>query len=176
MKRNFFMSKKMFSDPQFSLLPGEKEISKLSNITLTSKRIRQSQRNFGVADFTSISLDSLASCSLKTTTPWEFFLMALFFGIPGGFLANESPHSIMKVFTEVADSNLQISAFLFILAAFSIFLFFKKRTASFNIESSGGQCIKISLLGLKRKSIIEFINAIEEQKLTTGIPTETNAE
>ena len=100
MKRNFFMSKKMFSDPQFSLLPGEKEISKLSNITLTSKRIRQSQRNFGVADFTSISLDSLASCSLKTTTPWEFFLMALFFGIPGGFLANESPHSIMKVFTE----------------------------------------------------------------------------
>ena len=176
MKKDWIMPQSIHADPQLSLTPGETVIDRIKSITLTSKRIRQSRRNVGVADFTSITLDSLASCSLKTTTPWEYFWMALFLGTPGGFLAKESPHSITKVFTEVADSNLQISAFLFILAAFSIVLFFRKRTASFNIESSGGQCIKISLLGLKRKSIIDFINKIEEQKLTAGIPTDTMAE
>jgi len=132
---------------RIAFIPGEEVVSSIDNVTLTNKRIRYDSAMGGSSKFVSITLDSIASCGL--TTKSSLLLIML------GVLA------ILVAFAQKG----RVQVLLFFVAAILGIVYLITRRATMCIASKGGQSISIPIRGMKRSSVIEFLEAVEQEKL-----------
>jgi hypothetical protein len=130
-------------------LPGEEVVmsSDKEILMLTTKRVRYDSACFGSSNLISITLDSVASCGLVTKS---FPILLL-----GAALA------LIGAFTQRGD----VQWILTVGAAVLVLAYFISRRVVISVASNGGQTILVPAKGMSRSSIIEFIEAIEHQKL-----------
>ena len=134
---------------QIVLLPGEQVVmsSDRDTLTLTKKRVRYDSAVLGSSSFVSITLDSVASCSLATKSyPLLLLLGAL---VLIGALTQGGDVQVMFIFS----------------AAVLAVIYFLTRRAVIAIGSNGGREILVPTKGMSRAAIIEFLDAIEREKL-----------
>ena len=132
-----------------TLLPGEQVVmsSDKNILTLTTKRVRYDSELLGSSSFVSITLDSVASCGVVTRSyPILLVLAAL---------------TVVAAFMQGGDSPMM----LFGAAAILVVIYFATRRAIISIASNGGDAIEAPTKGMKRSSIIEFLEAVEREKL-----------
>ncbi len=116
-------------------------------LTLTTKRVRYDSVVFGSSIFISITLDSVASCSLATKSyPILLLLGAL---------------ALIGAFSQSGDAHW----WFLVAAAVLAVAYFLTRRAVISIASNGGQTILVPAQGMSRNSIIEFLEAVEREKL-----------
>lgn len=134
---------------KISLLPGEKVVmsSDKDILTLTTKRVRCDSTVLGSSNFISITLDSVASCGLVTKS---FPILLLLCAV-----------ALIGAFTQSANSQL----ILFVVALVLVASYFFSRHAIITIASNGGQTILVPAKGMSRSSIIDFLEAVEREKL-----------
>ncbi len=132
-----------------SLLPGERVVmsSNKDILTVTTKRVRYNSTAFGSSSLISITLDSIASCGLVTKS----FPILLLLGAA----------AFVAAFTQ-RDSARQI---LFVVAVVLAVIYFVTRRAVISIASNGGETIIVPATGMSRDSLIEFVEAVEREKL-----------
>lgn len=134
---------------RISLLPGEQIVmsSDKDILTLTTTRVRYDSSSFGSSGLIGITLDSVASCGLVTRS---FPILLLICAI-----------TLIGAFTQRGDAQVM----LIIAAVVLVVVYFLTRRTVITIASNGGQTIRVPSKGMSRKSIIEFIEAIEREKL-----------
>jgi|APTNR8051073442_1049403.scaffolds.fasta_scaffold02011_13 hypothetical protein len=135
-----------------TLLPGEQVVmsSEKNILMLTTKRVRFDSEQVGSSSFVSITLDSVASCGVVTRSyPILLVLAALAF-IGGLTRASDSPMALIGA------------------AAILVIIYFATRRAIISIASNGGDAIQAPANGMKRSSLIEFLDAVESEKLKCG--------
>ena len=136
---------------KIALLPGEQVVmsSDQDILTLTTKRVRYDSALFGSSKLISITLDSVASCGLITKSyPILLLLAAL---------------AVIDALTQRGDAQWM---FLFLaVAAVLAVAYFLTRRAVISIASNGGETILVPAKGMSRSSIVEFLEAIEREKL-----------
>lgn len=134
---------------KIALLPGEEVVmsSDKDILTLTTKRVRYDSVVFGTSSLISITLDSVASCGLVTKSfPILLILAAL--ALIGAFAQRDNTQWMLVVGA----------------AVLAVGYFLTRRTV-ICVASSGGQTILVPTTGMSRNSIVEFIEAVERQKL-----------
>lgn len=134
---------------KISLLPDESVVmsSDQDILTLTTRRVRYDSAAPGSSNFISITLNSVASCGLITKS-------YAFLPVLGTAVA------LFGVFQRGSE---QIAALAF--AGVLIVAYFLTRKAVISIASNGGQTILVPAKGMNRKTIVEFLEAIEREKL-----------
>jgi len=134
---------------KINLLPDEKIIqTPLDNrIILTSKRIRIDSPSVGSSDLVSMTLEAVASCRLVTRSYQLLVLLALLLIIPA-FLTKE-----LYRWISIGGSLVLLIAYL------------RTRYATLEIASKGGGTITLRILGTKRRTIVAFIDAVEQEKM-----------
>lgn len=134
---------------EIALLPDEQVVmsSDKDILTLTTKRVRYDSAVFGSSNLISITLDSVASCGLVTKSfPILLLLAAL---------------ALIGAFTQRGDAQWM---FLVAAAVLAVAYFLTRRTV-ISIASNGGQAILVPAKGMSRSSIVEFLEAVEREKL-----------
>jgi hypothetical protein len=134
---------------KIALLPGEQVVMSSDNniLTLTTKRIRYDSALLGSYNLISITLDSVASCGLVTRSfPILLLLAAL------ALIVAFSQHD-------------EIQSIFFVATIVLVAAYFFTRQSVISIASNGGQSITVPSKGLSRNSIIEFLEAVESEKL-----------
>ncbi len=132
-----------------SLLPGEQVVTSSDNdiLTLTTKRIRYDSASLGSSNFISITLDSVASCGLVTKSyPLLLVLAAA---------------AVIGCFSQQGDAKWVFFGAAVVMAI----AYFLTRQAAISIASNGGQTILVPAKSMSRESIIEFLDAVEREKL-----------
>lgn len=147
-----------------SYVTGELNVLTLlkGDLTLTSKRVRYHSTSAGGSEFISMTLDSVASCGLVTRSyPFLLFFAAL--AACGAFL----------------DSGIEEAEpwMFFVASGLLVLAYILTRHAVISIASKGGQTILARTRGQSRSSIIEFLEALEREKLSadTPLPPPANA-
>ncbi len=133
-----------------NLLPGEQVLMSSANnaLTLTNLRVRYTDARFGNSQYISMTLRSVASCGVVMRSYPALIILA-----------------VLSVIGAVAVEK-QAPAFL--IGAGVLFLaYLLTRHSLIAIASNGGEEILAPTSGTSRKSIIEFLNAVEYQKLQT---------
>jgi len=138
------------------LLPNEHVVLASDNDTLllTNKRVRYNSSQTGASLFLSITLDSVASCGLVTRSYTLLLVLAAAAGI--------------GAYTQRADS--QTMAILFAVALILVLSYYSTRGAVISVASNGGQTILVPAKGMSRSSIIDFLDALELEKLRKKTP------
>jgi len=134
---------------KIALLPDEQVVTNFDNgnLILTTKRVRYDSVLLGKSNFISITLGSLASCGLVTRS-FPILLLLGAIGLIGALLLRD------------------IERFMsFAIASIMVVAYFLSRQAVLSIASNGGQAILVPTKGIKRDSIIGFIEAVENEKL-----------
>ncbi len=132
------------------LLGNEKLVKdfKKAYISVTSKRVRYEDTSSGHTIITSMTLDSVASCGVVTES-YPSFLLFGFIAMVGGIL--------------VEVDNLRL---LLIAVAFVMFIaYFLTRKAVISIASNGGDKITVPVSSVKKDTIVDIVDTIEEYKL-----------
>jgi len=134
---------------KISLVPGEQVVmsSDREVLTLTTKRVRYDSELVGRSVFVSITLDSVASCGLKTKSSPILLLL----GAVAVYLAFTQGAALEGVFASVA-----------VILGLAYLITRRKLIC---IASKGGQSILAPARGMNRKSVIEFLEAVEQEKL-----------
>jgi hypothetical protein len=135
------------------LLPGEAKLSEASDgsVLLTSHRLRLDQGPGRAKQFVSVTLDSVASCSLGTHS-YPFLLLLALLLVTGGFqLGGE----------RLATVSFGIGAFM---ALGCVVLYFLTREQVITVRSAGDP-IRIRTRGVARAACIQFIDDLEGAKL-----------
>ena len=132
------------------LFPGEEFVKGINSdaLVLTTKRVRYDSAVVGKSVYMSITLDSVASCALRTkSSPLLLLLGAV---------------ALLFAFSQ-RNNDVQT---LFIGAAVVLGLaYLITRRKVISIASNSGEGILASEAGMSRSSIIEFFGAIEQEKL-----------
>lgn len=116
-------------------------------LVLTTKRVRYNSVVWGNSKLISITLDSVASCGLITTSSPFLLILAAIAGI-ASFMQNTYP------------------TWVFILTAVVLIIAYgSTRKSSISIASNGGQVILMPITGVKREAAVDFIEAVEWDKL-----------
>ena len=159
---------------KIELLPGELVVLSsfdnlsLSNtevLTLTNKRVRYDSRRLGQSSLISITLGSVASCSLITKSYPFLLILAVLAVLIAVVLAGIS-QDIGNWWTLIFIGNWwDLWWDLIFIAAIFVVVYFVTRKTVISVASNGGQEISMSAKGMNRKAIIEFIEAIEREKL-----------
>ena len=129
-----------------NLVPGEKVVMSSTGdvLTLTTRRVRYNSVQWGQTILTSITLDSVASCGLLTLSYPVLLLISVVL-IAGAIIAETPAILIVTVILVVA--------------------YFLTRRAVIFVSSSGGDHIHADASSLSRQAIIEFLEAVEFEKL-----------
>ena len=129
-----------------NLIPGENVVMSSTGdvLTLTTRRVRYNSVQWGQTALTSITLDSIASCGLVTLSYPILLIISLLTRV-GAIVAENLAILIVSVILVVA-------------------YYFTRRAVIF-ISSSGGDHIHADASSLSRHAIIEFLEAVEYQKL-----------
>lgn len=132
------------------LFEGEKIVSQsihsLVNLTLTTHRISYEYSVWGTSINKSISLEHVTSCENKYTSQTGFIVLAIISLITGFSIGTESSISIG-------------------LLTFIVFAIIYALTRQNNIIiGSPSTRIRVSVSGMDREKILEFIDLIEETK------------
>lgn len=117
-------------------------------LKLTTKRVRAEYVYFGSSSFVSMTLDSVSSCGLITKSyPVLLIIAGLVMFLGFGFSA---------------DFPIEAAVAIAIICIVSYFL---TKGAIISICSNGGKSIEVAAKSMSRSSIIEFLDAIENEKL-----------
>lgn len=131
---------------RIALLPDERVVmsSDKDILTLTTRRVRYDSTLFGSSLIISITLDSIASCGLVTKS-----------------------HPILLLLAAAALIGAWVIGALegILLGAVLVVFYFLTRRAVISIASNGGQTILCPTKGMDRSVIIEFLEAVEREKL-----------
>lgn len=132
-----------------TLLPGEKLVMSSDNdlLTLTNKRVRFSTTRLGNSSYTSITLDSVASCGLVTKSYPLLLLLTAFSFIVG--LTQRGEEQVWLLLGSVA----------------LLIAYFVTRRAVISIASDGGEAILVPARGMGRAVVVKFLEAVDGQKL-----------
>lgn len=134
---------------KIALLPEERVVMRSDKdiLTLTTRRVRYDSSVLGGSSFISITLDSVASCSFHTKSlPLLLVLGAV---------------ALIGAFTQYGGTRLA----LFGIAVVLVITYFITRRSIISIGSNGGQAIHVPAGGMNRASVVEFLEAIESEKL-----------
>ncbi|HEU0086436.1 MAG TPA: hypothetical protein VFQ77_02080 [Pseudonocardiaceae bacterium] len=131
-------------------LAGEQSLANISDVILTSHRVRLTSQAVGSNEVISIMLDELASCGLTRTSKPIFLILAGISALFGIYLASG--------FGGNAVSTLS----LMLVAAFVI-LYFATRRQELGLASAG-DAIRVQTQGIRADAVVEFIDAVEEAK------------
>jgi hypothetical protein len=136
---------------KIQLLPGEQVVmtSDKDILTLTTKRVRYDSEITGASSFISITLDSVASCGAITRSYPILLALA----------------AVAAIAAIVKHDDSQMMMMLFVIAAVLAIIYYASRRAVISIASKGGDTITLPAKGMSRASIIDFIEAIEREKL-----------
>jgi hypothetical protein len=118
-------------------------------LTLTTKRVRYNSEITGASSFISITLDSVASCGATTRSYPLLLILA----------------AIVAVAAIVQHNDSQTMMMLFVVAAVLVIIYYASRRAVISIASKGGHTIALPAKGMSRESVIDFLEAIEREKL-----------
>src|SRR4051812_33611842 len=129
---------------QIALLPGEQVVmsSDKNILTLTTKRVRFDSTAFGSSEFVSITLDSVASCSLVTRS-YPVLLLIAALAFLGGLYQGGDNRTVL------------IGA-----AVVCVIIYAITRRAIVSIGSNGGASINAPARSMGRGKIIEFLEAV----------------
>lgn len=132
-----------------TLLPDEDVVlsSEKGVLTLTTKRVLYDSTAFGSSNYISISLKSVSSCGLTTLSYPTFLILSVFTLLISFMLGDEQK---MLGF---------LAAVLFVL------LYLMTKKSIITIASNGGQSIIVPAKGMSKTKIIEFLVALDAQKL-----------
>ena len=133
---------------KIALLPGEQVVmsSDKDVLTLTTKRVRYDSAVARRSTFISITLDSVASCGLATKS-FPILLLLAALAVAGAFTLRGYEEWVLRA------------------AAVLLVAYFLTGRAVISIASNGGQTILVPATGMSRSSIVEFLEAVEREKL-----------
>lgn len=134
---------------EITLLPGERIVTSFNKgiLTLTNKRVRYESATYARSKFTSITLGSVASCGLITRS-YPILLVVASVAFWG---AVDQTGDARKFF---------IGAVIVTLIAYAV-----TRRGVISIASNGGAAINALARGMGREAIMEFLAAVEREKL-----------
>jgi hypothetical protein len=138
----------MSEKEKIALLPGEHIVlrSNFDNLVLTNYRLRYDVEKFGGSVFIGITLNSLSSCGLVTKSSPVLLLLA---GL-----------SLLASF--VAKDNGSVAVGIAVVLAVAYFL---TRRSVISLAPNGGQPIVVPTSGMSRNDIVNFLEAVEREKL-----------
>ena len=127
----------------------ESVVSSLNNtaITLTNKRVYFESKKASKSNYISMTLDAVVSCGLITKSFPLLLIAAAISGVGGFTLRGDEKFAVWGI----------AIAFLVV--------YFLTRRSMISIRSKGGASILVLAKGVNRNSIIEFLSAIESEKL-----------
>ena len=136
---------------KMSLMPGEQIVmsSDKDTLLLTTKRVRYDEAAYGSSNYVGITLDAIASCSLAMKT---FPILLVF-----------AAASFIGAISQRGNEQLAF----FVVTAVLVAAYFFTRRAVISIASNGGEKILVPAKNMNRTTIIEFLEAVEQQKLQT---------
>ncbi len=139
----------MAQKTSLALITGERIIMSSDNdmLILTNMRVRLNAKNSGNSKLISITLDAVAACGLATRSYPILLLLGLCAVLAGLTQHNES------------------QLVLIIVGVLLVLSYFPSRSAVMTIASSGKSEIIIPAKGMGRDAIIEFIDALEAEKV-----------
>ena len=134
---------------KLQLLPDERVVMTSDGdiLTLTNRRVRYDSVVFGNSSIISITLDSIASCGLVTRA---YPILLLLAGI--------------ALIAALSMGGGTRSALLILAAVFAAG-YFSNRRSVISIASKGGHAITVPTRGMSRQSAVEFLDAVEREKL-----------
>ena len=135
------------------LLPGEQVVMSSNGgiLTLTTRRVRYDSSAIGSSALISITLESVASCGFVTRSfPILLVLSAL---------------AALGAIVGISGNSTSEAWGLFVVAAILAILYLVTRKSVLAIASNGGQVIRVLASGASRSSLVEFIEALEREKL-----------
>jgi hypothetical protein len=138
--------------PQVALLPGEHVITCSHDriLTLTNQRVQYHGGSGGNTKFTSITLDSVASCGLTTSTQPLLLILGLIIAFGGLLGMSESSEG---------------GTFGLIVGLVFVVIFFVTQSAALLVCSTGGERIMLSATGPQRATLFALIQAIDAAKI-----------
>ncbi len=139
---------------QKDLFPKETIITESDDkvVTLTTHRIRYNSSSYGRADIVSIMLEKISSIEAKYTSLIIVLIIGIaiaLIGIAMGLSNNSNSH---------AGKGILINGGIFIL------VYHGTRKHPVTITSDGGTKITFETKGMKRETILDFINKVEKAK------------
>lgn len=139
----------MAEKTSLTLMSGERIVmsSDGDTLILTNMRIRLSAKNSGNSKLVSITLDAVAACGLATRSYPILLLLGLCAVLSGLTQHNESQLALIGI------------------GALLLLAYFPSRNAVMTIASSGKPEIIVPASGIGRDAIIEFIDALEVEKI-----------
>jgi len=140
---------------QNDLFPNETILTESDGkvVTLTTHRIRYNSSSFGRADIASIMLEKISSIEAKYTS----LIIVLIIGIATGLIG-----VAMGLSNNNKDS--QIGMGVLIIGVIFILVYLGTRKHTITIASDGGGKITFETKGMKRETILDFINRVEKAK------------
>ncbi len=139
----------MATKSKITLLAGERVVmsSDADTLTLTNMRVRLDSEASGRSRLVAMVLDAVASCGLVTRShPFLLLIGAL---------------AVVGALTQQGNNQLA----LFAIGAILVVVYFATRSAVLTITSVGGSEIVVPIRGMGRNQIVEFIDALEKEKL-----------
>ena len=128
-------------------------------LKLTTKRVRAEFVDSGTSSYVSITLGSVSSCGLITKSYPVLLIIGVLVMVVGLTFSGNTP--IFPIDTTFEFPFLVPVA----IALICIVAYFITRRAFITICSNGGKSIEVVAKGMSRGSIIEFLDAVENEKL-----------
>ncbi len=117
-------------------------------ISVTNKRVRYEDSSSGNTKIVSMTLESVSSCGVVTNSS----PLLIVFGII----------AFLGIFI-VKEDNMRVVLIAIAILLFTIYFFTRKAVIS--ISSNGGDKISVPINNVKRGTIVEIVDTIEEQKI-----------
>ena len=135
------------------ILDLEEKIESFGNgvLKLTDKRIVFDANNFGASGYTSITLDAISSVGLITKSTPLIGILGTFSILIGLLVSSQQGMTLIGI------------------GIVAIIMYFVTRKAVLSIESNGGDTVSVAVKGTHRDKIINFINLVENEKLTVSV-------
>jgi hypothetical protein len=141
-------------------IPGERflKISDNGVLVLTNYRVKYDSHGQGASKFVTMSLDSVSSCGLVTQSRPMLLVLAA-----------------VALIAALLQNRQELAIILLIVAAVLAAWYAVTRSAVITISSPGGQPIVVPAKGMKRESILAFVEEVIEAKLRFlgRLPAET---
>lgn len=130
------------------LLPGEHVVSGYNLLTLTNYRVFRETTGAGQSKYTSITLDAVSSCGLVTSSQPVLLILGILAAVAGLAIKDDA------------------QVVLLLAGVLLVIMYFATLTAVLVICSNGGERITVPAKAQQRASLMVFINALDEEKLT----------
>lgn len=139
---------------QNELFEGEEIITESGDkvVTLTNKRVRYHASSAGQAHIVSIMLDKISSIEVHYSSQWIVLFLSIALMLAG----------VVTGLSNERQGQLGMGLAVFGVVLLLIYLFTRKHIVS--IASDGGAKINFETKGMKRESVLDFINKVEKAK------------